>query len=393
MKIKIALIIERANVVLGGAERSVFELANALSAQGMQCDILAASGSTSVKNVHLLCEDIPKKRIPMTLFADRIKQFLAKNNYDIVHSFLPFDFADIYQPRGGSYAESIKQNAESFANPFIRKWKRSTSFFNYRRTKLLHAEKNLCKKSDGPVIAALSKYVATQFKTHYNLPDQRLFLVPNGVSLTKKPDFKVADELRSLILRQLSLKEAHNPALFLFAATNFRLKGLSPLIKALSLAAQKTSERPPFLIVAGSASSLRHRLLAAKYRVSKRILFLGPLRNINNALAITDVAVLPTFYDPSSRFILEALAVNKPVITTKFNGAADMFTADIHGKVIDHPANINALAAALNFYCSTDNIKNAQQAIQADNLRKNISNMRVADQLASLYTNIINNRS
>ena len=42
MKKKIAIIIERATVELGGAERSVFELAEALRDVGLEVDILAA---------------------------------------------------------------------------------------------------------------------------------------------------------------------------------------------------------------------------------------------------------------------------------------------------------------------------------------------------------------
>jgi hypothetical protein len=47
MKKKIAIIIERANIALGGAERSVFELAAALKAHGLEVDILAARTVTA----------------------------------------------------------------------------------------------------------------------------------------------------------------------------------------------------------------------------------------------------------------------------------------------------------------------------------------------------------
>jgi hypothetical protein len=57
MKRRIALITERANIALGGAERSAFELAAALSALGLQVDILAAKGKTNAKNIHILCPD------------------------------------------------------------------------------------------------------------------------------------------------------------------------------------------------------------------------------------------------------------------------------------------------------------------------------------------------
>ncbi len=109
MQKRIAIIIERTNIALGGAERSVFELSGALTANGASVDILAANGQTSTRNIHILCSQGQKGRTPYHVFAKSLKHHISKNRYDIIHSVLPFDFADVYQPRGGTYAESILQ--------------------------------------------------------------------------------------------------------------------------------------------------------------------------------------------------------------------------------------------------------------------------------------------
>ena len=57
MKKKIAIIIERASIALGGAERSVFELATALSSLGHEVQVLAAKGRTSARNIKILCQN------------------------------------------------------------------------------------------------------------------------------------------------------------------------------------------------------------------------------------------------------------------------------------------------------------------------------------------------
>jgi len=111
---KIAIIIERANIVLGGAERSVFELTTALSGLGYETHILAAKGQTEAKNIHILCQDKPGKRTGYFTFAEALRKHLSANQYSLIHSVLPFDFADVYQPRGGTYAESILRNAASY---------------------------------------------------------------------------------------------------------------------------------------------------------------------------------------------------------------------------------------------------------------------------------------
>jgi len=391
-KNKIALIIERTDIALGGAERSVFELAAALSALGLKVDTLAAKGKTNAKNIHILCQNTPGNRTGYFTFAKVLKKHLSENHYDIIHSVLPFDFADVYQPRGGSFAEAILRNAASYQNKFVESCKRVTAFANFRRAILLRAERILCKDSNGPVIVALSKYVAEQFKKHYGVSDDRIVVVPNGIKINKRIDIGHADNLRSQILAQLGLKEADNPVFFLFVANNFRLKGLACLIKAMQLVSPNITERKAYLIVAGNDRTHKYRRFAKKLNVHRKIIFLGAVRHIQNALSITDVAVLPTFYDPSSRYILEAIAAGKPVITTEFNGAADLFVNERHGKVIDCAENIPALAQAISYFTDTNNIRKASQAIVADNLEEKISISRVAEQLIPVYESILEKR-
>src|SRR4030042_244001 len=226
---KIALIIERMDVALGGAERSVCELVESLCSLVLKVDILAAKGKANAENIHILCQNIPGNRTGFFTFAKALKKHLSNNHYDIIHSILPFDFADVYQPRGGCYAEVILRNAASYQNKFIESYKKATAFANLRRTRLLRAERRLCKDTDGPVIAALSKYVAEQFKEHYGTTDDRMVVIPNGIKINKQIDTGQADGLRSKIFTRLEIKASDNPVLFLFAANNFRLKGLGSL--------------------------------------------------------------------------------------------------------------------------------------------------------------------
>ena len=392
MKRKIAIIIERADITLGGAERSVFELASALSARGLQVDVLAAKGRAKAKDIHILCRTKPGRRTSFHVFARAIKKHLAENHYDIVHSVLPFDFADVYQPRGGSFAEAILRNASSYQSRFIQSYKRATAFANLFRSALLHAEKKLCNNPNGPTIAALSKYVANQFRHRYNLDDSRIVVIPNGVKIDEHIDSAAADKLREQILAGLNLREADSPILFLFAANNFRLKGLVVLIKAMHIAVARHGACKAYLVVAGRDSSLLYRHLAKKLKVDTRIVFLGSVHRIQNILSITDVAAIPTFYDPSSRFTLEALAAGKPVITTSFNGATDLFSDNVHGKVIACPRNIPQLAEAIAYFSNQYNIRKTAQAITADNLREKISIKRTAQLTEALYESIIEKR-
>ncbi len=395
MKKRVAVIIERANVALGGAERSVLELAAALSGLGLEVDVLAAKGRTGADNVHILCRNQPGKRVGFFNFEKALKRHLAQKSYDIVHSVLPFEFADVYQPRGGAYAESILRNAASYENRFIEYFKRYTGFTNWRRTTLLHSERKLSQSGEGPTIAALSRYVTEQFKQCYGTSERRIVTISNGIKTGRPINKHQADKLRTQILAKLRISESDDPVLFLFVANNFRLKGLTPLIKAMTVATQFNRQWKGYLVVVGSGKKLKYAELAEKLRdptMGKRIVFLGPVSQVQNVLSIADVAALPTFYDPCSRFILEALAAGKPVITTKYNGATDLFVNNRHGKVIDTPGEVKALAEALSYFADTGNIECAARAIKTDNLEKNVSVSRAAGELNELYEEIMDKR-
>ena len=389
MNKKIAIIIERVNITLGGAERSVSELADALSALGLEVHILAAKGQTNSENIHILCGDITGKRVSYSTFANTLTKHLSENYYDLIHSVLPFDFADVYQPRGGTYAETVLRNIASYQNKPIEAYKRLTAFTNFRRSTLLRAERRLATRSSGPVIAALSEYVAEQFKQHYGTNNKRIVVINNGVKTDKQVNKEQAEKFRTKIFAQLSLKESDEPILFLFVANNFRLKGLAPLLKAMSRATDNNRERKNYLIVVGNGKVQKYRHMTKNLNIQNRVVFLGYIENIQDVLSIIDVAILPTFYDPSSRYILEALAAGKPVITTKFNGATDLFVNNRHGKVINAPENTTALTEAIIYFTNPNNIQKTSQAIAEDNIIANISIDRVAKQLVSIYENIL----
>ncbi len=389
---KIAIIIERADIALGGAERSMFEVADALSTLDLHVDLLAAKGRTDRRNTRVLCEDVPGKRVSLAVFGNALQHHLAQTPYDIVHSALPFDFADLYQPRGGTYAESVLRNAASYSNSFIRCWKRTTAFINLRRAELLRAERRLCRGSEGPVIAALSRYVIEQLRKHYATDPARIVLTLNGVNVDSHVDSDAARRIRSRFTAHFGDKGIEKPVLYLFAAHNFRLKGLGPLIRAMQLTCGTRTEQPVGLVVVGAGTSDTYQRLAKRLGVEKRMLFLEAVGHIHDTLAAVDVGILPTFYDPSSRFVLEVLAAGKPVITTRFNGATDHFVDGRHGKVVDSPNNVSALADAIRHFASAANIQKASLAITEDDLRSRVSIRRVAQEILYLYQSISDTR-
>jgi glycosyltransferase involved in cell wall biosynthesis len=384
----VALIIERTITALGGAERSIAELAGQLTRQGIDVRILAAAGQPSEHST-VLCSGNPRRRTSFHTFEKALREHLAIHSYDIIHSALPFDFADLYQPRGGSFRQAMLQNAESYHCPVLRCWKRGTHFLNFRRTAFLRAEKKLCSTGRSTIVAALSDSVRQDFIRYYSLPDQRVITIPNGIDVNRDVDASFADSFRKDVVSQLSADIRKKAVLFFFAANNFRLKGLRELILALTAAIKQDISIPAVLVIAGSDKSAPYRKMALDKGIDSRIVFCEHQKDAFSALSACDAAILPSWYDPCSRFILEALALAKPVITTRFNGASEQYQAGRHGFILDTPTSTEAMSDAIRALCTIQTRTSLAEAILQDDLKAKVSIARHVGQLRQVYDIIL----
>jgi UDP-glucose:(heptosyl)LPS alpha-1,3-glucosyltransferase len=115
--------------------------------------------------------------------------------------------------------------------------------------------------------------------------------------------------------------------------------------------------------------------------------FLGPRDDIRRLYAAADVLAHPTWYDPCSRVVLEALCCGLPVVTTRLNGAAEAIEDGRHGVVIDSPGNTAALADAI-AVCLKPEMHEACQAAAAT-MREHLSMARHARELRALYEHVL----
>ena len=72
--------------------------------------------------------------------------------------------------------------------------------------------------------------------------------------------------------------------------------------------------------------------------------FLGARPDVRQLYLAADVCVLPTYYDPCSRTVLEALSLGVPAITTAYDGAADCIREGEHGFVLESPEAVEKLS-------------------------------------------------
>jgi UDP-glucose:(heptosyl)LPS alpha-1,3-glucosyltransferase len=100
---------------------------------------------------------------------------------------------------------------------------------------------------------------------------------------------------------------------------------------------------PLRVVIAGGKKPDRFIKLAQKLQIAPLVTFLSLVDPIPY-YAAADVFVHPTWYDPCSLVTLEASSCALPVITSQFNGAAEMMTDGKEGYILANPADVTTLS-------------------------------------------------
>jgi UDP-glucose:(heptosyl)LPS alpha-1,3-glucosyltransferase len=144
--------------------------------------------------------------------------------------------------------------------------------------------------------------------------------------------------------------------------------------------------RPIKLVVCGGGAAGPFRRLAARLGVERQILWLGFYPDIRACYWSCDFFASPTYYDPCSLVVLEALACGLPVITTACNGASELMADGREGFVITAPEAIGELTAALGHMA--DDARRAAMSIHASALGREQSMDRHVGRLVKVFEEV-----
>jgi UDP-glucose:(heptosyl)LPS alpha-1,3-glucosyltransferase len=183
--------------------------------------------------------------------------------------------------------------------------------------------------------------VAAHFQHYHHVPAERISVVYN--LLDSQLALDDAGAARTAFRREHGLRD--DEVAVLFAARNYSMKGLRPLLEAFAqIAADCPRAR---LVVCGSRRDGGYRRLAAARGIARQVLFLSFVDDVRPSFAGCDVFAFPTFYDPCSLVVLEAMGAGLPVITTRQNGAGELLSEGRDGYVIDSPWAVEQMAERL----------------------------------------------
>jgi len=168
-------------------------------------------------------------------------------------------------------------------------------------------------------------------------------IIPNGISLPSSGAAGRVAQLRA----DLAL---NGRLLVLVTATNFYLKGVMTVLRALARMDRATRRRFCVLITGHGCAHNRDPVFARfirEHELTDCCRLTGWVEDIAGYYQAADIFLHPTYHDAGSLSTLKALAAGCAVITSRFDGSADYIHDGLDGLVLARPGDPEELAAAL----------------------------------------------
>lgn len=178
-------------------------------------------------------------------------------------------------------------------------------------------------------------------------PADRIRTVPNGIDLS---EFVFDLAARSKFRSQLQCEAS---CLLMVAVGRLSpQKDFVNLIRAVSLAHQEgLLQRRWKLVIAGKGPQeelLRDEIRRAN--LLSRVILLGHCDKVSELMSAADLVVVSSLYEGFSLVIAEAMACERPVISTDCGGLADI----LHPSMVSPPGDAEALSRLIGRYAATD---------------------------------------
>jgi UDP-glucose:(heptosyl)LPS alpha-1,3-glucosyltransferase len=331
----IAFCYESVLPVRGGCETYIAALARRLVSDGHELHLYASRWDAEALPPTMHFHRLPQPRGPRFLrpwrFGAACERALRQAHHHVTVGFDKTWGQDVLYLQGGLQAASAEHNLRKHRNPFARTLARVAKALDLAHWSYLALERRQFLVAKRPLVVAISHMVRRHFRKHYAIPANELRVVHCGIDPN---GFAEPDRLRSRYEWRSRCGIAADETVALFVAMNYRLKGLEPLLHAV----RRMPDDTPFrLLVVGNPSTHRYERLAQKLGIRHRVCFVGPQRDVQHCYFAADFMVHPTFYDPCSLVVLEALSCGLPVITSRFNGASELLRPPHDSYVISDP--------------------------------------------------------
>lgn len=344
----------------GGCETYIASLARRLALDGHQVHLYASNWDASSLPESMIYHEVkipwrPRFMRPWA-FGSAVLKAMRGNNHDASIGFDKTWGLDVLYPQGGLFAATADHNLLKYENPGTRKLVRLVKRFDLSQQSFLMLEKLQYLGMKKSIVIGISEMVRNHFQQYYEISSEDLRLVRIAMDPNR---FQETDRPRRRIEWRQQWNIEPTDCLALFVGMNYRLKGIEPLLKSLRLL---PTDSPIKVMIVGNKNYKQFETMAKKLGVEERVRFVGYCNEMRNCYFAADFLVHPTFYDPCSNVVPEAMGCGLPVITTRYNGASEFITANKEGIVIDDPHDHEKLAWSMGQYTDPAKRLSAAQA-------------------------------
>lgn len=328
---------------VGGLAQHVYDLTTALAAAGEEIHLITLGMDETkeredVNGVHVYRVQPYNLSVPdfltwilqlnmrMVEYAVPLVNSLA--DLDLVHAH---DWLVAYAGRVLKHAYKIPLIATIHATEYGR----NQGLHNHTQRYISDVEWWLTYEAWRVIVC--SRYMEKELRRVFQLPADKIRVVPNGVDLSRYQRRDGEHLSRNFFA-------ASDEKIVFFVGRLVQEKGAHILLEAIPKVLQSYS-RTKF-VISGKGPALDYlKERARDMDVYDRIYFTGYIDDITRDFLYreADVAVFPSLYEPFGMVALEAMAARTPVVVADVGGLAEIVEHEVNGLKC-YPGNPNSLA-------------------------------------------------
>lgn len=305
---------------IGGGERHLADLANALARRGHEVFVALSPGSPLREKLSELSQqnivEVPMRNALNLASAMKLSRFVRERNIQIVHAHVARDYPLAALAIGRSTARLVLTRHVLFPLSSIHK-------LILRRTSQ---------------VIAVSQAVADALRAQTIFPSGIVRVIHNGVDIDRFARVRESVHRESSRLRVGTIGHLSE------------IKGHDDFIRAAAIVCSSRDDVE--FIIAGEdksrAGDNRRRLekLVDELELNQRVQLVGWIDDVATLLASFDLFVSPSRAEPFGLSIVEAMAAGVPVIATASEGAREIVEPNQTGRQVPI-GDVDAIAQAI----------------------------------------------
>ena len=280
-------------------------------------------------------------------FSAACWQQLRRAGHDATVGFDKIAGLDVYYPQGGAYAASVDFNLLKHRSGLLRRVLRSLKWLDPAHPSFLALERVQFRGGRAARGGDQRHGAAARGATGYGVELVNLRVLPIAPGDTGTASTSAIG--RGGATRPVSSRGL-GPDRVIGSVRRYELSPEGPGAAAARAAPAEGRSRPGG---GGTAEDGGFERLARRLGIANRVRFAGYCPDMRNAYFAADLLVHPTFYDPCSNVVVEAMACGLPVITSRTTAASEMLRPAgangvcAEGLILDDPHDHTRLAWCL----------------------------------------------